>query len=714
MSLLVRVRAHSGPLAGLLLGVVVAFLGFGPGYLFGTSSFWEYPPTDFNSHVIGYRAYVQDAWHWPLFHTSTLEEPTGINLLYLDSLPPVAFVAKVVRGIVPGFLRTLWLNPFGAWQLLSYGLQGLFGALVVRAAGEKSRVAQVCGAAVALSMSAFVLRFYHTALSSHFLVLAALWLYLSTRGSTPLTWRRGAQWVALLVVALLVHPYLFVMVAAVFTAVVFSWLGARQLRGAGGVVVASCVAVYVVMAVSGFFGTQTIKGNAWGFGFKSTDLASFFVPQYSPFWPSRSHSLAIDMARNEAAEGWDYLGVGVLGLGLLLLVRAPRAMARTARGHVALLVVLLMMAAWAVGNRITFAQHVLVEVPMPHALDWLVGQLRSSGRFIWPITYAVALYLVVLGFRTFRSGALVCVTPIFAFAQLLDGLGNFAYVRQYVLQGEVRILDHAAFQPVLDQHRAIGLAPHFQCILWTHPQIAFAEMELQYLGAARGMTISNVRSSRSNVDCDHTRAMRLHAVPEADRLVVLFSAEVPKAEAIHYERLGLGCATFHDGYACSRHFSPGAPPAGFTVMAAGPTYEPGTKLELAKEEAMAPYLGIGWSYSEGTHRSQLGETAYLHLRMTRPLAATMRLHVAAAAPLLPSRPTGTAEIFVNDVSVGRMTFSDGGYVESDFALPESLMGATLVDVELRPGDWRSPKSLGHGTEERSIGLIVRDLTLGEP
>jgi hypothetical protein len=703
---------HSGPLGGLLLGVLVAFLGFGPGYLFGTSSFWDYPPTDFNSHIIGYRAYVHDAWHMPLFHTNALDEPNGINLLFMDSLPPVAFLAKLVRGVVPDFLRTLWWNPFGAWQLLSYGLQGLFAALVVRAAGQPSRLAQLCGSAVAISMSVFVLRFYHTALSSHFLLLAALWLYLTTRGDLASA-RRGAQWVLLLVVALLVHPYLFVMVCAIFTATLATWLRARRFLAAVGVAVASSFAVVLVMSVCGFFATQTAKGSAWGFGFKSTDLASFFVPQYSPFWPSRSHSLAIDLARDEAAEGWDYLGCGVLGLGLVLLVRARAAMARTARANVALLVVLLMMTAWAIGNRITFAHHVLFEVPMPKALDWLVGQLRSSGRFVWPLTYAGALYLVVLGFRTWKSGLALCVTPIFAFVQLLDGLGNFAYVRQYVLQGEVRVLEHERWAPLLDQHRSIAIGPNFKCIQWTHPEIAFASMELQYLAAARGMTISNVRSSRPSADCDRTGPARLRAAKDDGRLMVLFSPEVSSAERVHYERLGYGCASFGLGYACSRHISPSAPPAGFTPLPPGPTYEPGTKLDIASESS-APYLGVGWSYSEGTHRCQTGEAGFVHLRLARPLTTSMRLHLESAAPVVPSRPTGTVEVLVNDVSVGRIDFPGGGYFDRDFALPESLAGATLVDIELRPGDSRSPKSLGDSAEERPIGLVVRSMTLGEP
>jgi hypothetical protein len=703
---------HSGPLAGLVLGAIVALLGFGPGYVFGTSSFWDYPPTDFNSHVIGYRAYVHDAWHLPVFQTNALDAPAGLNILFMDSLPPVAFFAKVVRGLVPDFLHTLWWNPFGAWQVLSYALQGLFAALVVRAAGQSSRLAQLCGAAVAISMSVFVLRFYHTALGSHFLLLAALWLYLRTRGA-QISVRGGAQWVGLLVLALLIHPYLFVMVCAVFTASVATWLGARRLQAAGAIAVASCVAVVVVMSVAGFFATSTLKGSAWGFGFKSTDLASFFVPQYSSFYPSRNHALAIDMARNEAAEGWDYLGVGVLALALVLLVRAPRAVARTVRAHVPLLTVLLMMAAWAIGNRITFAQQVLFEFRLPHVLDWLVGQLRSSGRFIWPLTYTAALYLVILGFRTFRAGSAFVVTPILAFVQLLDGLGNFAYVRAYASQGEIRFLEHETWKPVLAEHRSVAIGPHFECIEWMHPVIAFASMELQYMGAAGGLTLSNVRSSRSNVDCLHARAARVRAAMDPDRLVVLFPPEVPLTESVHYERLGLGCASFGRGFACSKHISSALPPAGFTVLPHGARYEPGTIIKLGSDDA-ARFLGIGWSFGEGTHRDQLGESGFFHLRLARPLTPAMRLHLVAAGPVFPSRPRATANVIVNDVSIRTLEFTADTAVEFDIPLPATLEGATLIDIELRPADWRPPKTIGEGVDDRPIGVIVRELTLGEP
>gem|GEM_PF-2756023 len=708
-----------GPLVGAALGVVLAFVGFGPGYIFGTSEFWSYPPTDFNSHVIGYRAYVDDAWRWPLFFTRSLDAPDGINILFMDSLPPVALLAKAMRGVVPGFLHGLWRNPFGLWHLLSYALQGAFGSLVVRAARGRGVVAEISGAAVALSMSVFVLRFYHTALSSHFLLLASVWLYLVTRDDEgeafPKMSRRrdlgvAARWASLLAACLSIHPYLFAMSAAVFVASLGTWaLGRRWLR----VVIAAALAgatVLAVMTVGGFFVSSTFKGGAWGFGYKSTDLASFFVPQYSPFFPTRAHALAIDMARNEAAEGWDYLGVGVVALAIAMVVRAPREIGRAMRRHACLLVVLLLMAAWAVGNRITVAQKVVFELPMPGVLEWFVRQFRSSGRFIWPLTYVGALYSVALASRVFATGHLRFATPLLAYVQLLDGAGNLVYVHAYTARPEARFLDWKSWDPVVVDHRAIVVGPTFGCIQWMHPIIAFQSMELQYLGAAHGATLSTVRSSRPLLDCTRRDVLRARTTLPDDAVVVLFAPETKPAESIHYERQGARCATFGpSGYLCSKRPLPTAP--AFTPMRADVDYEPGTGMTL--DAAASRYLGVGWSYPEGDLRWQTGDAGFVYLRPTRPLTPSMRLRIVLAGAIFPQRPTQSVEVFVNDAPAGGLLFTDAALHTLELPLPPSALGAPLVEIELRPSDARPPAELGFGTELRPNGVVVRELGITE-
>ena len=194
--------------------------------------------------------YIVDAWRFPLFSVPGMGYPEGGSVLFNDALPLTALATKVVYQV-----WGLRVNPFGWWIVLTYVLQGVLAARVVRAVGVHSIWA--CGAAAILTICgpAFLRRLGHTALSSHFLILWALALHFeSLRGQRA----RVGEWCGLLALALLVNPYLFVIVAT-FEAVTLLalWtrgqLTARDLRAAAvgsvGVIALAVAAGYGFMFV---------------------------------------------------------------------------------------------------------------------------------------------------------------------------------------------------------------------------------------------------------------------------------------------------------------------------------------------------------------------------------------------------------------------------------------------------------------------------------
>jgi hypothetical protein len=710
------VGPRSGPLLAAAIGALVSVVGFGPAYVLGTSPFWTYPPTDFSSHLVGWREFVQEPWTFPLLLSKRLDPPEGLDIVFLDSLPLVALVAKALRGIVPDGLRTMFLNPLGWWQVVSYAMQGASAALLARSLGAIRR-AQIAAAVVALSMPIFITRFVHTGLGSHFVILLGLWLYVRSRepaAAVGAELREAARWTALLVAALLLHPYLFVMVAGLFFAALVRWAGTSRGRCAAlaGGLAASFVALAMVCA--GILGARVARGTDWGFGYKSTDLLSFVVPQHSPFFPWRDHRMAIDLAHAEGAEGYDYLGVGLLVLGGILAVRARAAIVAAAARNKALVVVLLGMFLFAVSTRVSIGGHVVLELPVPRSLSWLVGQLRASGRFIWPPTYAAAIYLVVLGFRRWRTGAVRFVTPCLVLVQFVDGMGNFGWVRSYTANAERRWLDWAAFEPVVAAHDGVTFAPSYSCIVMGHGYTTMMHMEIETMAAARGIGLSGVRSSRFLSDCAEEASARLLADVDPERLHVLFPPEVDPLETVHYERYGASCVTFggapRSGILCSSKLSHA--PLGF-VPVAQPIYELGTAILLGTAES-SRFLGPGWSFAEGTHRWTVGKRASIYLRADRPLPPGATLRVRAGAAVFPSRPRLTATILVNAVPTGSLVFTSIESQAFSIALPPSAAGATRLELHVIADDQRSPKELGESQEARALAFVVQELAIVAP
>lgn len=184
-----------------LIGAVTALRAFGLSYVLGNGPFWSWPAGDAAMMLTGWNYFIHDQWHWPLALTLGRDPPQGINLLYLDAIPVVAFVGKLLRPI----LGTEW-HPYGLWHGLLYVLQAIFAALVARRLGLRSLASGVSLALLALSTHVFLLRFYHEGLNGHFVLLWALLSYFRMSVSRSAV-SQGLEWSACVGVAVLLHPY---------------------------------------------------------------------------------------------------------------------------------------------------------------------------------------------------------------------------------------------------------------------------------------------------------------------------------------------------------------------------------------------------------------------------------------------------------------------------------------------------------------------------
>jgi hypothetical protein len=195
-----------------LLGLGMCLAIFDWDFLTGVSPFWSHRHDDRAQALIGWFAYVNDSWRYPLLWTKLLRYPVGVSIVFTDSIPLAALAAKPLRGLLPsGF------HYFGLWMGLCFVLQSATAWLALRAWGVSSYVARTAGCLMALSMPMWLVRGFHVSLCSHFLLLAGLWLY-ARRNIGGERDSRAWHWWLLLVLALLVHVYLFAMVTALWLA----------------------------------------------------------------------------------------------------------------------------------------------------------------------------------------------------------------------------------------------------------------------------------------------------------------------------------------------------------------------------------------------------------------------------------------------------------------------------------------------------------------
>ena len=430
---------------------------FDGGFLDGTAPFWRNPPgLDMAAALAGYDFFARDAWRLPLFHVAQLGPPLGTNLVFTDSVPVIALIARLVWRMGGGAV-----NLYGAWTALCFVAAGVSMSLLAAMLGARNLLAALTATAIGLAMPALLARWGHLALMAQFEVALALALYLaSTRSARPLAVLRWAYPLCLL--ALWTHPYLLAMTGALALA---GFGQAAFDRRAPPVATARAAVAFVAVlaglaAASGYFSGAAALGS-FGYGYFSVNLAS-------PLTPQKSGVLALFGIRSGYvdATGGQYEGFCYLGGGVLLLLWAGRqvwlARLRGAwRRHACLLAVLSACGAFAVSHEVYLGGLHLLGVPLPGGVLALAAPFRAGGRFVWPAMYLTAA--VAIAAASARPRRQIPLLLAAALLQWCDAAPLRADIRGNIAVLPPAPLDLAGWEDALTRHTFLRVEPPFGC-----------------------------------------------------------------------------------------------------------------------------------------------------------------------------------------------------------------------------------------------------------
>ena len=379
---------HASRLALLaaLAGLIVFSLLVDPSIIDPFRTGWLATGDSAQSYL-GWLFFRQEPWSLPLGAAHSMGMEQASSIVYSDSIPLLAFSFKLIQSWLPANFQYA-----GLWLCACYALQGYFACRLL-ALFTSRRSVLATGVLLFLLSPIMLLRAQsHLALTAHWIVLAAIYLYYAPPGR-----RRLLQWLLLLWLAPLVHAYLMFMAYAIWAAFLFRhgvldrcWSAARVLMLAGGAVAGSVT----VMWLAGYF--MDMEVSAGGFGYYSMNLLAPLLPIGAG--PFLLHAPLA--ATSGQYEGFSYLGLGVM---LALFVAAVSTAARWHRQprveagawrrmpDLALILCCLALTALAVSTTVTLGSHVLLSVPVPAAIDRALNVFRASGRLFWPVYYVLLL-----------------------------------------------------------------------------------------------------------------------------------------------------------------------------------------------------------------------------------------------------------------------------------------------------------------------------------
>ncbi|MGE4336166.1 MAG: DUF6311 domain-containing protein [Pigmentiphaga sp.] len=474
-------------LLGLLPALALAAWLFPPEFLAGQGLFFH--DGEISRDISGWLFFAHDGWQRPLLYTPWFNYPEGLSIAFTDSVPLMALLFKPIAGLLPeGF------HYFGLWHAVALAIQALGAVFLVRSLGCLGALPALLAAAFAVLSPLWLARFGHSALLAQGILLFALGAYFrAQRGRWSAN--QGTLVLALICqLALLLHPYLLAMCYAIFVAwLIEQWRDERrfliQLLRLG----ASVAITLLLAAILGFFGGD-LPGNS-AYGEQGLSLTSLWCGGYGSPWLT---------CEPGAGERYAYLGMGaLLAIALAVLLQGQRIPAALRR-HAGLVLVLLLLAAFAISNRVAVGDHIIASFPLPEAMLPWMGMFEASARFIWPLAYLLTFAALAALMLRGWAGILLVVIAL-----------GLQWVDTATRRDEIRIaarlpepVPDPAWERALRGIAHVSMYPAFGC----GDIDPLAYLPVQKLVARQHATLNTAYASRMPSDCDVKHARLQHEI----------------------------------------------------------------------------------------------------------------------------------------------------------------------------------------------------------
>ena len=453
---------------------------------------------DWKWHFIGWHFFRNEAWHWPLGKITHFLFPIGTSIGYTDSLPLLALLFKPFSHFLPTYFQYI-----GLWIFISYVLQGVFAALLIRLV-SKNLLIQTVGTLFFVMSPILINRLGHNALCAHWLLLAGLWLYFRTWNKSS-HYQALTSWILLITIGALVHPYLTVMLLGLVTAFyVRFWLVERHYSVTTAVlqVVLLGLITLSVWWIVGYFLIDNENMTGIDLGYYSMNLLS-------PINAMGHGSLLfrdLPTATGGQYEGFNYLGAGVLLMGVWIVYELNKKPMQhlTFKKYLPLIVICIGFTIVAVSNKLTIANVVLIDI-QSELLNSL-AMFQSSGRFFWPVYYTLVFLIIsVLIVRNSPRTTLFYLSFGLAI-QSLDLFPVYQFHHQ-VRDNPARHWDPKASpgwnNPLYLDKWKVAM-PYYQHITLVPPtfcgEAAAPYLPFSYLAGSYGMTINDGQAARIDVE----------------------------------------------------------------------------------------------------------------------------------------------------------------------------------------------------------------------
>jgi len=684
-------------LIGGLIGIAFFIYTIGIRVLNPTYIDWLIIRGDPATHFLGWNFFRHESWSFPIGIIKNYGAPIGTSISYTDSIPLFAIIFKVFNKLLPSNFQY-----FGIWILLCYILQGIFGSLLLIRV-TNNRIINIFGTAFFVISPIMLWRAYgHYALMAHWVLLASIWLIFKKNYLNNFL----RNWIILIGIALLIHPYFCVMVLCLgLSQIIYLLLLEKSITIKKALFSVASI-IFTILIISLFLGLFSVGSNVatGGFGYYSMNLSSLINPQG---WSSiiKDRPLTFD----GQYEGFNYLGIGIILLIIwdiyILLFKLKKITNK--KFLITISIVCFLFLLFSTSNIITFDNKTLLYIPLNKLLNGFASIFRASGRLFWMVYYIIVFYSIWIFISLNREKKAIALIFIALILQFAD-LNNKFYEFQNDYYRVVR-WDNPLKSEIWDL-----ICTRYKKILFAPPQMNSNYVPFSYLASNNNMSINTGYFARSNSESINNYSIAFMDdltqgrfeedsiyvindnellnnikpfLKESDSLIVIdgFNILVPQGKK-NYTLINSGLSSM--------------------------SYNLGTVIRYGTESMVQMYQGTGWSNPEESFVWTEGNESSISIPIER-----FNFNVFLKVKLLPFIVPGKlnvqiVDIYANGKKIGQWELSIQEWQEKSVLIPQEIVkGKNVLDIIFKLPNANSPLNMGVSDDNRDLGIAVKEFVL---
>ena len=419
---------------------------------------WLLQGGDRSAYQVSFEFFRQaPLFQWPVTATPTYIE--GANTVLVSANGIFGIPAKLIGLVFEGQFQF-----YGLWVAATFGLQALvsFRLLGLFIDNTSTRLAACTLFVLAPVFIHRISPMTHYEIASHWLILAALFLYFSNT-------KFVRNWSLLLLLSILISVYITAMLVLIFfAALAKERFVNKALPTLRRLSVAAVVPLLWLFVGFVFMGYLNYGGSAVGTGFFRLNVLAYFNPAFSDLGSySRVFEAVVPVETRgrfiEEQEMFQYLGIGALvmliGLAVYLMQQRKAGWWKSHSWLIGALVIMLLV---AFSHRIGFAGREVVYW-WPEALIDARQVFRTATRFGWPLYYALMLGAVVATFRVLpKKWAPVAIGAICLF-NVIDVLPGVQENQNHIAdkRSAIRAQSTQKWETILANKSHVKVFPNF-------------------------------------------------------------------------------------------------------------------------------------------------------------------------------------------------------------------------------------------------------------